>query len=487
MLIPFEIIAVILYLASISDQTAAPESFSEALLPVIIATGLCLFLVTLQTVILLKRDRFYTKRNRQFIWLCNSGNKILSCAATIFILQKYNLYNLFSLFLPAYAGNYILQNITGMLIFIEITLVTWIPWYYVHRRSSPGIWTFRSYLVHKFRYTFFILGIWLPGILLSEYLESADSIISSTQLGIFSTLFFLLIAWIFPLFLRKFWGCTPLQDTQLRRKIIQLTEKSGVRLKGIYLWSLGGKSVPNAAMVGFFPPFQYLFISHGLLNRLPEEEVLGVVAHELGHLKKHHILFYLLMSITILSTLEPFIFAIFRNSIYTIVCMVGIFFLYIRFIFAWFSRRFEREADLFSAELLKDFRPLSRGLERIGLACGNIRNEASWHHYGIAERVWFLQESYYNGVFRKNFKQRIKYLRLAAILLFCFMLGNTAYSFLTSTEPPAVRTHQYTRVKSDLRKNMHNWQEINAILGQDSIFRQDPSNASQQSRNDPAL
>ena len=254
LLIPFETIAVILYLANISDQTSSPQDFRQALLPIILISGLCLLLVSLQTILLLKRDRLYSHRSRQLIWLCNSSNRILGCAATIFILHTYYSYNLFNLILPTYAGNYILQNITGMLIYIIITLCIWIPWYYIHRRTSPGSWTYHSYLIYKFRYTFFILGIWLPGILLNQYLESADSIISGTELGICSTLFFLLIAWIFPLFLRKFWGCTRLQNPQLQDKIQQLTKISGGKTQWHLPLESRRKICPQCRHGRFLPP-----------------------------------------------------------------------------------------------------------------------------------------------------------------------------------------------------------------------------------------
>ena len=165
--------------------------------------------------------------------------------------------------------------------------------------------------------------------------------------------------------------------------------------------------------------------------------------------------------------------------------MLGIFFLYIRFVFAWFSRRFEREADLFSAELLKDFRPLSRGLERIGLACGNIRNEASWHHYGIAERVWFLQESYYNGIFRKSFKRKVRYLRLCAIVMFIALLSNTAYTFLNVSKHPTTSKQRPLQKSIAIKDNMRNWQEIDAILGQDGLAQPNSFDKREQSKEEP--
>ena len=469
MLIPFETIAIILYLASITDETSS-ISFSNSLLTLSAAAIFCFIIVIIEVLILLKRNHLYTKQNRLIIRICNSFNKILSCGITLLLLDQYHLYNLYDKILPSLTGNYSLQNITGMFVYIVMTLFTWLPWYYIHKRTNSGLWTYRSYLIFKFRYTFFILGIWLPGILLTDYINSEDSLISENDIELYTTILFIIIAWIFPIFLRKFWGCTKLKDEELLAKIQTLANNAGVKVRGIYLWSLGGKSIPNAAMVGFLPPFQYLFISHGLIHKLKDDEILGVVGHELGHLKKRHILFYLLMSITLLGTLEPIIFAILNNRIYTIVGLITLFFLYIRFIFGWFSRRFEREADLFSAELLKDFRPLSRGLERIGLACGNIRNEASWHHYGIAERVWFLEETYYNIKRKKSFKRSIAALRIICIVLFVSLLYTTIH---IKTSERGKEIFSSSKIKNDFLSNekiKNNWLEIDAILDKDNTY-----------------
>jgi Tfp pilus assembly protein PilF len=66
--------------------------------------------------------------------------------------------------------------------------------------------------------------------------------------------------------------------------------------------------------------------------------------------------------------------------------------LYFRFLFGFFMRNFERQADLFALEVLGSPLPLIRSLEKIGLMSGQSRNLPSWHHFSIAQRVTFLEE-----------------------------------------------------------------------------------------------
>jgi len=65
--------------------------------------------------------------------------------------------------------------------------------------------------------------------------------------------------------------------------------------------------------------------------------------------------------------------------------------LYIRFGFAYFSRRMERQADLEALRVQGTSRSLVAALERIGQLSGGIRHAKSWHHMSIAERVSFLR------------------------------------------------------------------------------------------------
>jgi tetratricopeptide (TPR) repeat protein len=80
--------------------------------------------------------------------------------------------------------------------------------------------------------------------------------------------------------------------------------------------------------------------------------------------------------------------------------------LYFRFLFGYFMRNFERQADLFALEVLGTPWPLIRSLEKIGLLSGQSRTLPNWHHFSIAQRVAFLEEaSRYPEVGRRHQKK----------------------------------------------------------------------------------
>jgi tetratricopeptide (TPR) repeat protein len=65
---------------------------------------------------------------------------------------------------------------------------------------------------------------------------------------------------------------------------------------------------------------------------------------------------------------------------------------YFRYVFGFFMRNFERQADAQVFKLLGDSTPLISSLEKIGWLSGNIRDKPSWHHFGIGQRVDFLEK-----------------------------------------------------------------------------------------------
>src|SRR5262249_21461837 len=61
--------------------------------------------------------------------------------------------------------------------------------------------------------------------------------------------------------------------------------------------------------------------------------------------------------------------------------------LYFRYIFGYFSRLFERQADMHVFALQIAPEHLTHALDHIGVVAGNIHHVANWHHYGIQERI----------------------------------------------------------------------------------------------------
>ena len=91
---------------------------------------------------------------------------------------------------------------------------------------------------------------------------------------------------LFPIFY-KF---EPLDNEDLRRRLIQLSEHAGTRVRGVYRWKLSEKSKKaNAALTGLGNT-RRIILADTLLDNYAPEEIEAVLAHELGHHVHRHIL-----------------------------------------------------------------------------------------------------------------------------------------------------------------------------------------------------
>ena len=92
--------------------------------------------------------------------------------------------------------------------------------------------------------------------------------------------------WIAPLF-NKF---TPLEDAPLRARIEQLMRKCGFKSSGLFVMDGSRRSNHgNAYFTGFGKTKRIVFFDT-LLSRLDVSEIEAVLAHELGHFKRRHVI-----------------------------------------------------------------------------------------------------------------------------------------------------------------------------------------------------
>lgn len=104
-------------------------------------------------------------------------------------------------------------------------------------------------------------------------------------MGLFIALAQLAPVVLFPIFY-KF---EPLDDEDLRRRLVLLSEHAGTRVRGVYRWKISEKSTKaNAALTGLGST-RRIILADTLLDNYAPEEIEAVLAHELGHHVHRHI------------------------------------------------------------------------------------------------------------------------------------------------------------------------------------------------------
>lgn len=114
---------------------------------------------------------------------------------------------------------------------------------------------------------------------------------------------------IVPLFNKQ----TPLQEGTLRNKIQDFANKTGFRLRNIYIIDGSKRSTKANAYFSGFGPKKRIVLYDTLQGELSEDEIVAVLAHEIGHYKKKHVLVSLVMSV-VLTGLMLFLFSLVVNS-----------------------------------------------------------------------------------------------------------------------------------------------------------------------------
>ena len=108
--------------------------------------------------------------------------------------------------------------------------------------------------------------------------------------GIFLGLF-VLLAQLAPVVLFPiFYKFEPLENEELKRRLVVLSEHAGTRVRGVYKWNLSEKSKKaNAALTGLGAT-RRIILADTLLDHYSDDEIEAILAHELGHHVHKHIL-----------------------------------------------------------------------------------------------------------------------------------------------------------------------------------------------------
>jgi STE24 endopeptidase len=222
--------------------------------------------------------------------------------------------------------------------------------------------------------------------------------------------FELLILWLFPTVIAPLFNkFEPVEDKELEHPIKTLMEKAGLRAKGVFRMDAGKRSKHTNAFFSGIGRSKRIVLFDTLLASHAVEEILEILAHEMGHWKRKHLFKQIIL-------LESLSFAVFYAVskfmdwplLYQTfgfqgpIPYVGLFLIgallsplgyFAQPLESAISRKFEREADDFVLDLMKTAEPLRNALKR--LATDNLANLVphplyAWFYYThppLVERI----------------------------------------------------------------------------------------------------
>jgi STE24 endopeptidase len=232
----------------------------------------------------------------------------------------------------------------------------------------------------------------------------------------FFFIFSLFIMYISPYIIEPLFNkFTPLEGYELEDKIREMMKKVGIKVSRVFKIDASKRSQHTNAYFTGIGKVKRIVLYDTLIDKMEQNEILAVLAHEVGHWKKKHVLkriavFELLsllgayISFKILDTnFLADIFNIDEVTFFSQIVILGFIFSIVSFpflpLFGYFSRKHENEADRFAIKLTSDPESLSTSL--IKLSKDNLSNlhphplYARFHysHPPVVERIKRIRES----------------------------------------------------------------------------------------------
>lgn len=304
-------------------------------------------------------------------------SKLLFSAITLFtstlILLAWIFYGLQALdqFVTPYTENETLRGLLFFGGFLVISLIISLPedlysTFVLEEKYGFNKTTLKTFITDLFKQL--MLTVILGGIILWVLLSLMKNLGTSWWIWgwSFMTLFQLLLLWIYPTFIAPLFNkFSALTDSALVEKIEQLLQRTDFKHSGLFVMDASTRSSHgNAYFTGFGKSKRIVFFDT-LLKGLDPEEVEAVLAHELGHFKRKHI-----VKMMLISFLMSFIGFYFLGSLYSsdafyqsfgvarstymALCLFSLVLPSVTFfltpLMSIFSRKHEYEADYFAAE-----------------------------------------------------------------------------------------------------------------------------------------
>jgi len=448
------LIALILYTTCESPAANTRFSFTSAgffFLIFFMFTGLCI--VTFKKIG--KKSIGYSGAQLDFqIEKALSRLSILALfvfAADLYVLKLENLFSgiKFFQFFPT------AEAVLFLALFIFHLVIVWVCAWEVQKRAFPGSVTKKNFVRSNISFS---LPAFLPWFLLSLIadiiqilpFEEPKEFLSTPQGEIVYVLIFLFAVAVFgPVLIQKMWGCTSLEQGIPRQRIENLCARAGLGYSDILQWNLFGGTMITAAVMGIVPKFRYILVTPALINNLTSDEIEAVISHEIGHVQKWHMYFYLFFFAGYIACIYAFFYPLltmvyYSDSVFKLISLTGIaeetadsfifsltiivlFLVYFRYLFGFFMRNFERQADIHVYSLMEDAYSLITTFIKIAGFSTQSPEKPNWHHFSINERINFLNKCQQDRSLIKKHHKKIKMMLFTYVLLMAIVCSAGYY------------------------------------------------------------
>lgn len=276
-----------------------------------------------------------------------------------------------------------------------------------------------------------------------------------------------------PLVIRHLWDTVPLPSGPLRDKLTSMCQRYRIGVRQLLLWRTFG-CVINAAVMGVFAPVRYILLTDALLERLPQERVEAVMAHEMAHIRWHHMFWLMMTAAAAMGAMAATGMVLVEVAINTgghwlptndlalleqllasepqVLGWLGAVAAGAGWValFGWVSRRFERQADTFAIQYLAKYgqrksppanidptiidpwpiRVMTSALQQVADLNHMPTHRRSWRHGSIAWRQAYLRQLVGTPIDRQPIDHQIVMIKIiSAVTVIALAIGQWIVSY----------------------------------------------------------
>ncbi len=229
-------------------------------------------------------------------------NSSISFVITLLMLFFFG-FGLISEYSVSLSDSIIVQSCIFFMIFHLLTTFLGMPFsyystFFIEEKYGFNKTTLKTFIVDKIKGLFisslFIIVLTSLAIVLIEYFSTGFWIWLWIGLSLFMVFLNMFYAdLIVPIFNKL----TPLENGELRSKIESYSKKVGYSLKNIFVIDGSKRSTKANAFFSGLGPRKTIALYDTLIEKHTDEELVSVLAHEVGHFKKKHILVSMFLTI----------------------------------------------------------------------------------------------------------------------------------------------------------------------------------------------
>ncbi len=262
-----------------------------------------------------------------------------------------------------YLQTLIFLGIYGLIDFIIGIFFSYYRQFSIEERYGFNKSTIKTFIGDKIKAIILtiILGGGLITLLLSLYKNTGDTFYLFAWLAIIAIILFINLFYV-KLFVPIFNKLRPLEDGELKDKIVEFAENVGYEISKISIIDASKRSTKLNAFFSGFGKMKQVVLFDTLLDKMNTDQIVSVLAHEIGHSKHKHIiknlfmmliqislfLFVLLYSVNTLSQTFGFNNVNFGFGLIIFMLLLSPISIIIEAITSPISRRFEYQADRYA-------------------------------------------------------------------------------------------------------------------------------------------